>query len=211
MVYGTADRDPFPGENLWLDVPSGQSRGNWVPTEGQVLATVLDELAMHGVKTEDIRVISPFRDVVRGSKDIGRRAFGRAFANKNVGTVHTVQGQEADVIVLVLGSAPGQRTRPRLGRRETEPAQRRRLPRQAQALRHRRPRPVGCSTLFHRARVNPRTPSGTASRSTLEQEEPQEADVDLTPTRPPACSRLSQRERRPAPGVPARCYFCVVG
>jgi superfamily I DNA and/or RNA helicase len=62
---------------------------------------VLDELAMHGVKTEEIRVISPFRDVVRGSKDIARRAF----ASKNVGTVHTVQGQEADVIILVLGSA----------------------------------------------------------------------------------------------------------
>jgi hypothetical protein len=106
MVYGTADRDPFPGENLWLDVPSGQSRGNWVPAEGQALAAVLDELAVEGVKTEEIRVISPFRDVVRGSKDIARRTFGRAFAAKNVGTVHTVQGQEADVIILVLGSAP---------------------------------------------------------------------------------------------------------
>ncbi|WP_460404249.1 DEAD/DEAH box helicase [Actinophytocola sediminis] len=107
MVYGTADRDAFPGENLWLDVPSGQSRGNWVPAEGQALATVLDELAMHGVQKEQIRVISPFRDVVQGSKETARQAFGRAFVNKNVGTVHTVQGQEADVIILVLGSAPG--------------------------------------------------------------------------------------------------------
>lgn len=106
MVYGTAEREPFPGTNLWLDVQSGQSRGNWVPAEGEALVTVLDELIMHGVDKGNIRVISPFRDVVRGSKDLAGRIFGHTFADKNVGTVHTVQGQESDVIVLVLGSAP---------------------------------------------------------------------------------------------------------
>lgn len=107
MVYGTADRDPFPGENVWLDVPSGQSRGNWVLAEGDALTAVFDELRTCGVDTGEIRVISPFRDVVQGSKAIAKRHFGETFAKNNVGTVHTVQGQESDVIVLVLGSARG--------------------------------------------------------------------------------------------------------
>lgn len=105
MVYGTADRPPFPGENVWLDVPTGQSRGNWVPAEGDALIAVFDHLRAHDVDTGEIRVISPFRDVVRGSKTIAARHVGQAFAADNVGTVHTVQGQESDVIVLVLGSA----------------------------------------------------------------------------------------------------------
>jgi superfamily I DNA and/or RNA helicase len=57
--------------------------------------------------TRDIRVISPFRKVVHGSKDSAKAVFGWEFAEDNVGTVHTVQGKEADVIVLVLGTGPG--------------------------------------------------------------------------------------------------------
>lgn len=106
MVYGTKHAGDFPGENAWIDVRAGQSRGNWVPAEGQALLDLLDELSAKGVPMRDVRVISPFRDVVRGVKDLVRRPYGEDFADKNVGTVHTVQGQESDVIVLVLGSAP---------------------------------------------------------------------------------------------------------
>jgi superfamily I DNA and/or RNA helicase len=77
-----------------------------VPAEGEALAALLGELAADGVDTADIRVIRPFRDVVRGSKNIVRPVFGSTFADSNVGTVHTVQGQEPDVIILILGSAP---------------------------------------------------------------------------------------------------------
>jgi hypothetical protein len=113
MVYGTNHSGDYPGANAWIDVRSGQSRGNWVPAEGDALKDLLGKLAGEGVLPRDIRVISPFRDVVRGSKEIVRRnrkvllpSFDRHFVDKNVGTVHTVQGQESDVIVLVLGSAP---------------------------------------------------------------------------------------------------------
>jgi len=37
----------------------------------------------------------------------GREGAVRNFVEKNVGTVHTVQGQESDVVILVLGSRPG--------------------------------------------------------------------------------------------------------
>ncbi|MGH3830290.1 MAG: DEAD/DEAH box helicase [Pseudonocardiaceae bacterium] len=106
MVYGTRHEGDFPGENCWIDVRSGQSARNWVPAEGVELARLLHTLTTeHDVEPRDIRVISPFRDVVNGAKKIGRQHVG-SLAETNVGTVHTVQGKEADVVVVVLGSAP---------------------------------------------------------------------------------------------------------
>ncbi|BBA95863.1 putative DNA helicase related protein [Actinacidiphila reveromycinica] len=53
---------------------------------------------------ESLFVISPFRDVVGG---IGRVADGR-LSRRRYGTVHTTQGKEADIVVLVLGTGAGQ-------------------------------------------------------------------------------------------------------
>ena len=103
MVYGTKVAGDFPGANAWLDVRGSRSNGNWVLAEGDALVDLLSELDGQGVDLREVRVISPFRDVVRGCKDAGRSL---GFPEKNIGTVHTVQGQESDVIVLVLGSAP---------------------------------------------------------------------------------------------------------
>jgi hypothetical protein len=106
MIYGTADRDAYPGANAWIDVRSPQSEGNWVPEEGRAIRTLLRELSAAGVPAGGVRVISPFRKVVSGCKEVANAEFGWQFARENVGTVHTVQGQEADVIVLVLGTGP---------------------------------------------------------------------------------------------------------
>lgn len=46
--------------------------------------------------------ISPFRAVVAGA----RRAAGDLLPAGRVGTVHTTQGKEADVVILVLGTDP---------------------------------------------------------------------------------------------------------
>jgi hypothetical protein len=105
MVYGTGSRPPYPGRDRWIDIPSGQSGNNWIPAEGEALARLLAELVADDVAPRDIRIVSPFRDVVTGAKRIARETFGSGFAAANVGTVHTVQGQESDVVVLVLGSA----------------------------------------------------------------------------------------------------------
>jgi hypothetical protein len=104
MIYGTLDRDGYPGANAWIDVRTSLSDGHWVPEEGRALQVLLAELSAAGVPREGIRVISPFRKVVSGSKGIAKATFDRQFAQDNVGTVHTVQGQEADVVVLVLGT-----------------------------------------------------------------------------------------------------------
>ncbi|TNC25085.1 DEAD/DEAH box helicase [Amycolatopsis alkalitolerans] len=105
MIYGTPDNGNYPGRNAWIDV-RGSSNDNWVPEEGKALSYLMEELKRDGVAPEEIRVISPFRDAVRGAEEVARHRLGWSFAKGNVGTVHTVQGQESNVIILVLGSAP---------------------------------------------------------------------------------------------------------
>jgi hypothetical protein len=112
------------------------SNGHWMPDEGRALRDLLSELSAAGVPSQDIRVISPFRKVVSGCKGSAKAEFGRDFAKDKVGTVHTVQGQEAVVVVLVLGTK-GQRRGAELGGGEAEPAQRGRVQRKAPAVRPR--------------------------------------------------------------------------
>ncbi|MDI2127053.1 DEAD/DEAH box helicase [Yinghuangia seranimata] len=136
MVYGTAEaafpspQRRFPNSS-WVDVSAGQAHGKWIPREGAALADVLAKLHKprdhvatgYGVDLARIRVLSPFRDVVDGARQVVRdlrwegeppegmdrlayAAQVRAFVRDNIGTVHTMQGKEADVVVLVLGTHP---------------------------------------------------------------------------------------------------------
>ncbi|MDL4820792.1 DEAD/DEAH box helicase [Actinomadura opuntiae] len=126
MVYGTheapfpgEDQDPYPG-SCWVDVTSDDAEGNWVPAEGLALARMLTKLHREaGVDLDRIRVLSPFRNVVAGCRRTVRdldwthvpppgavdyRAQTGEFIDKCIGTVHTMQGKEADVVFLVLGT-----------------------------------------------------------------------------------------------------------
>ncbi|MGI5232541.1 DEAD/DEAH box helicase [Actinoallomurus sp. CA-142502] len=127
MVHGTRYKQ-FPDESQkyppssWVDVVSTDTEGKWVPAEGAAVAMMLDKLHhRYGVELDRIRVLSPFRDVVKGCKD-AIRALGWAsspppgvkdydkqvsdFIKANIGTVHTMQGKESDVVILVLGTRP---------------------------------------------------------------------------------------------------------
>lgn len=87
--------------SYWIDVPRGQGNGNWIPAEGAALRRLIQCLLGEAqVPADDIFLISPFRDVVRELKSIGND-FG--FDYRRVGTVHTTQGKEADVVIMVLG------------------------------------------------------------------------------------------------------------
>jgi AAA domain len=88
--------------SAWIDVPQSLPNGNWIPAEGEALQILLANLLRnHSVPVANIFLISPFRDVVRELKRIGKI---NGLDNKNrVGTVHTTQGKESDVVILVLG------------------------------------------------------------------------------------------------------------
>ena len=133
MVHGTSPRRlPAVGEECppssWLNVPPRSVSGRWVDEQGAVLARTLQGLlARHGVPLEQIYVLSPFRAVVRECGTVARNTLRAAFEHapegldeflrNHIGTVHKMQGKEADVVILVLGTdqTPGRRARDWVG------------------------------------------------------------------------------------------------
>lgn len=100
MVYGTIDPKPEKETKAslqtgWLHV-GGESDGNWVEAEGNMLQKLLIQLRKDGVEAKDISVITPFTDVRNNLKQILDR-------NMVYGTIHTMQGKESQVIIMVLG------------------------------------------------------------------------------------------------------------
>lgn len=109
MVYGTiaprADKEtPARLPTGWIHA-SGTSDGNWVPAEGKALQALLALLHEDGVNAVDISVITPFKNVLENLK----RLLGDTMVS---GTIHTMQGKEAPVVIMVLGGntdGPGAR------------------------------------------------------------------------------------------------------
>ncbi|QQQ80521.1 ATP-binding domain-containing protein [Saccharothrix sp. 6-C] len=85
----------------WIDVVSNTSQGHWVPEEGEWLDRVLGALADLDFDMSEVMVVAPFRDIARRVATRARRHPGLV-----AGTIHTAQGKQADVVVLVLGGDP---------------------------------------------------------------------------------------------------------
>jgi superfamily I DNA and/or RNA helicase len=123
-------------KNVWLNVTSPARGEKWNPVEGDVTRRTLDlirdriaeamraelrdaETVLEWSRTEEsfrkelarrfadaVFVISPFRDVAHR---LGAAAEGPVpLPAKRLGTVHRTQGKEADIVILVLGTAADQ-------------------------------------------------------------------------------------------------------
>lgn len=100
MVYGTiaprADKETRARlPTGWIQA-KGTSDGNWVPAEGEALRALLALLREDGVEAADISVITPFKAVQENLK----RLLGDTMVS---GTIHTMQGKEAPIVIMVLG------------------------------------------------------------------------------------------------------------
>lgn len=102
MVYGTST--PSPAKETTATLPTGwinvcgESIGNWVEAEGRALKILLTKLAQEGVAAKDISVITPFQDVRNKLREMLKEPMV-------FGTIHTMQGKESSVVVLVLGGS----------------------------------------------------------------------------------------------------------
>ncbi|MGF6465129.1 AAA domain-containing protein [Paraburkholderia youngii] len=102
MVFGTESRKELNlPDTAWIHVESPDSEGHWVHAEGEMVLSILRDVIPE--TSDTIYVISPFRDVVRGLELLLPE---KQFPTVEVGTIHTVQGKESDVVLLVLGSNP---------------------------------------------------------------------------------------------------------
>lgn len=103
------------GPSRWFDVQGGAEE-KWCPQEGELTLGLLRQVARAGI-VPDLYVVTPFlvvqdnlrrllqeSGVLRGWTDDPW-----AWVSERVGTIHTVQGREAEAVILVLGApAPNQ-------------------------------------------------------------------------------------------------------
>jgi hypothetical protein len=85
----------------WIDVASVDSQSHWIPAEGVQLDRILSTLAGLDFDMSEVMVVAPFRDIADRVRRLGDRYPGLV-----AGTIHTAQGKQADVVILVLGSDP---------------------------------------------------------------------------------------------------------
>lgn len=98
------------GPSAWMDV-QGSTAEKWCPEEGSRVLALLQRLAEAEV-TPDLYIVTPFvivadnlRRIVRESNFLFRWTNDpRNWTSERIGTVHTVQGREAEAVLLVLGA-----------------------------------------------------------------------------------------------------------
>jgi hypothetical protein len=99
------------GPSSWLDV-RGDSEDKWCQQEGELVVGLLRRLFQAGVPPS-LYVITPFVVVESNLKSLLRKQdFLRGWVDdepwqwlqERVGTIHTVQGREAEAVIFVLGA-----------------------------------------------------------------------------------------------------------
>ncbi len=125
MVYGTVGEDaPWLGQSCWIDVPASNASGHWIPAQGDMAARIVCRIVetpgLYGSDREaNVYVISPFKKVgeelrkllidrpeIRAALKANPGDDDKVKLDRLVGTVHTFQGKEAPVVVLLLGCDP---------------------------------------------------------------------------------------------------------
>jgi hypothetical protein len=118
MVQDVVDdttRDDWIGHSRWFDV-QGSGVGHWVSQQGAFVHDIIWELLetekLAGTFRNDkgdfhINVITPYKDVaIEFTASLRERFHSEDGIHKMSGTVHTFQGKEADVVILLLGGNP---------------------------------------------------------------------------------------------------------
>lgn len=98
------------GDSTWINI-EGDAVDKWCPQEGNVVLELLRRLAAENV-TPDLYIVTPFVTVAENLRKLIQEcgilnAWTKdtwSWLNERVGTVHTVQGREAEAVIFVLGA-----------------------------------------------------------------------------------------------------------
>jgi AAA domain len=101
------------GPSRWMNM-QGSANDKWCPEEGDTVLKLLHELQL--LAPPDLYIVTPFvivqdnlRKLLRDSGVVENWADDpNAWVRERVGTVHTVQGREAEAVILVLGAPSAQ-------------------------------------------------------------------------------------------------------
>ncbi|HTD14435.1 MAG TPA: AAA domain-containing protein, partial [Chthoniobacterales bacterium] len=100
------------GSSAWLDI-DGEADSKWCPAEGELVVDLFRKIAAAGTTEPDLFLITPFRIVAHELRRRLEREVAlftslkvdiREWVKDRIGTIHTVQGKEADSVILVLGA-----------------------------------------------------------------------------------------------------------
>jgi len=98
------------GDSTWINI-EGDAVDKWCPQEGNIVLELLKRLAAGNI-TPDLYIVTPFVTVAENLRKLIQEsgilnAWTKdtwSWLNERVGTVHTVQGREAEAVIFVLGA-----------------------------------------------------------------------------------------------------------
>jgi hypothetical protein len=99
------------GESCWFHVEGAATQKQWVLEQGRYCTELVLKLLEGGIPLKDLFVITPFREVrTRATAQIVQSLRKTNYPQEviseirqRVGTIHTFQGREADIVILLLG------------------------------------------------------------------------------------------------------------
>ena len=99
------------GPSRWFDVQGSHGTDKWNALEGEIVLELLRQVGHAGINP-DLYIVTPFvivqdnlRELLRDNSVLDEWTDNAwKWTNERVGTVHTVQGREADVVIFVLGA-----------------------------------------------------------------------------------------------------------
>ena len=93
---------PLVAQSCWADEPSERHGSHVQLNQIERAERALDYLERNDIPASDVIVVSPFRDMANQL----RRLESKGHPGLRAGTIHTAQGREASVVILVLGGDP---------------------------------------------------------------------------------------------------------
>lgn len=99
--FDRAASTPLIAASFWADEPANTPGTHLQPNQIERLEGALAYLRSHGIDESEVIAISPFRAVADRLE-----ALAASHPGLRAGTIHTAQGREAPVVILVLGGDP---------------------------------------------------------------------------------------------------------